>query len=253
MSAWRPARSLTRLFAQLDEAYPSRSHATDGTICDPDTHSPDSDHCPHDFPGWGDQIVTAGDYTHDPTHGADMAKVAEALRLSRDPRIKYVIHARRIFSATNSPWVWRTYTGTNPHVGHMHLSVVGDSRADDLREWSFRMTTPDPCLQLSTVVWTAPAGHPSGVPAGTRNTGQILAALDTRTALLTNGGHIDTLIKAQTNPLAEKLDEALARLAELEAGVFNPTDEQLQTIADRLATRLPSGGTFNLTPPEVTP
>jgi hypothetical protein len=34
-----------------------------------------------------------------------------------------VIWNRRICSATIQPWNWRTYTGTNPHTKHVHLSV----------------------------------------------------------------------------------------------------------------------------------
>jgi hypothetical protein len=65
------------------------------------------------------------DITHDPASGADMSLVAESLRASRDPRIKYLIFNKRIFSASNTPWTWRVYTGSNPHTKHLHLSVGG--------------------------------------------------------------------------------------------------------------------------------
>lgn len=137
---WRPARSLTVLFGQLDRLAPARSKASDGTIGDA-SHIPPSDHLP-DAQG----VVRAGDFTHDPVHGADMRRISEALRQSRDGRIKYVIFDRSIFSAINTPWVWREYTGTNPHFGHMHLSVVADDRADDTRLWTMEgpmLTTQD--------------------------------------------------------------------------------------------------------------
>jgi hypothetical protein len=82
--------------------------------------------------------VRALDVTHDPAHGCDAGKIAEALRLSQDARIKYVIWARRIFYAAGSePYRWQRYSGSDPHTGHVHLSVVADdARADDARDWS---------------------------------------------------------------------------------------------------------------------
>lgn len=130
MAAWRVAQSLLVLRDQVDAMYPARSRSSDGTIGDAAHAGTTSDHNP-DSGG----VVRAMDLTHDPAHGADMGRLAEALRVSRDPRIKYVIFSRRIFSATASPWTWRTYTGSNPHDHHMHVSVVGDDRADSTTRW----------------------------------------------------------------------------------------------------------------------
>ena len=141
--AWRVARSLLTFHAQLRAAYPRAAPpATDvnawGTIGDT-SHESTSDHSPHNFPGWGNDIVTAADWPHAPTLGLDAGAVAEALRLSRDARIKYVIFNRRMFSSyysgTTPGWTWRTYTGSDPHNTHGHLSVVGDARADAEQPW----------------------------------------------------------------------------------------------------------------------
>lgn len=56
-----------------------------------------------------------------------MGAIAERLRIGRDPRIKYVIHDRRIFTgyATSyrPAWWWVPYYGENAHITHLHLSL----------------------------------------------------------------------------------------------------------------------------------
>ena len=146
---WRVVDALDVLLAQINAAAPGRSKASDGSIAD-DEHEESSDHYPKVLPGLGSiPTVTARDFTHDPGDGADMAVIAEALRLSRDPRIKYVIFSRRIFSATTSPWVWRPYGGDNPHTAHAHVSVVASAVADDVSLWEIGTDmTPDQAKML---------------------------------------------------------------------------------------------------------
>jgi hypothetical protein len=150
--AWRPAMSLIVLRDQLQAAYPrARPPATDvaswGFIGNPATHSADSDHMPHNFPGWGSEIVTAHDFPHRPDLGLNAGTVTEYLRLSRDPRIKYVIYNRRLFSSysttTRAAWSWGTYSGSNPHTDHAHVSVVGDARADGRQAWAIGAASMD--------------------------------------------------------------------------------------------------------------
>lgn len=118
---WRLAEALLKLREQINAAYPKRSKVSDGSIGDT-AHSPRaSDHNPD-----ANGIVNAIDITNDPANGCDGAKLAEALRLSRDPRIKYVIFAGRIFSSKKQPWVWRPYDGVNRHDKHVHISVQND-------------------------------------------------------------------------------------------------------------------------------
>lgn len=130
---WRLAGSLVALRTQINAAWPARSRVSDGTIASR-THSiqnPTSDHEPN-----SQGVVCAMDITHDPASGADMNLLAENLRASRDPRIKYVIWNRRIYSSTNTPWTWRTYSGSNPHTKHLHLSVAG--AYDRLDRWDIQ-------------------------------------------------------------------------------------------------------------------
>ena len=152
--AWRVAESLDKLRDQIDAAWPNRNKASDGTIgdaahCSGDPRS--SDHCPWVKDG-AMGVVTALDITHDPTHGVDNNKIVANLVASRDPRIKYIIWNGRIISSTVSPWVWRTYTGSNPHTKHFHLSVSSlKSRYDSRAEWRIRTVTK----QMRWELWAA--------------------------------------------------------------------------------------------------
>lgn len=130
---WRLAESLRTLIAQVNIEAPNRSKRSDGTIGDAEHATRVSDHNPN-----SSGVVTAVDLTHDPDHGADMNRISDALLKSRDPRIKYVIWNRRLFSTNRAPfWEWRAYTGPSPHDKHMHVSVVGvQSLWDDVRKWS---------------------------------------------------------------------------------------------------------------------
>lgn len=153
--AWRPARSLEVLKGQIQATYwwaapPATSPLSWGMLGDPNTHDATSDHMAHDFPGWGNDIVTAHDFPHRPDLRLDAGAIVEAMRRSRDARIKYVIFNRRLYSSysttTRAAWSWGTYSGSNPHTDHAHVSVVGDARADGTQRWTIGATevlTPD--------------------------------------------------------------------------------------------------------------
>lgn len=144
---WRAARSLLVLHEQLQHGSRAAPPATDpnswGLIGDA-FHDPESDHSPKDFPGWGDDIVTAADFPNVPDLGLDAHAVLDDIRRSRDPRTKYGISNDQIFSSyatsTRAAWVWGPYNPNDPdrdrHWDHGHLSVVGDSRADGEQPWA---------------------------------------------------------------------------------------------------------------------
>jgi lysozyme family protein len=139
---WRVAKSLEHFRAQINAAFPQRSKASDGTIGDAAHASRSSDHNPWVIDG-GVGVVTAFDVTHDPAHNCDAGQIAQALRSSRDPRLKYIIWNRKIANAqpigAAPPWAWRTYTGANPHNHHCHVSVRPEkAQYDDPRDWDFR-------------------------------------------------------------------------------------------------------------------
>lgn len=143
---WSLARSLVALRAEYDRAWPGRDTTSDGTIGDDAHAGRTSDHNP-DAGG----VVRALDLDGDVPGGIDgAADLAEHLRDRRDPRVKYVIHAGRMFSAYDHAqgpaWTWRPYTGPNPHTGHVHVSVVADRRAQDDAPWRYR-PQEDPMLR----------------------------------------------------------------------------------------------------------
>jgi hypothetical protein len=134
---WRVANSLNKLLAQANDKAPHRSKASDGAIGDP-AHQAEACASQHNsccvkFAGiW---IVRARDFTHDPAGGFDSYAFAELLRLSHDPRIRYVISNHRI-TGPNYGWVWHAYTGDDPHTNHAHVSVWDDqARFDNTADW----------------------------------------------------------------------------------------------------------------------
>lgn len=132
MASWRVAKSLLTLRAQIDAKYPNRSKGNDGTIGDERHQATHSEHNPDQ-----NGVVRAEDITNDPAHGVVSNDIAHALINSRDPRILYVISNGQVCSSQVSPWVWRSYSGSNPHDHHFHLSVVSDpKRYDDTSPWA---------------------------------------------------------------------------------------------------------------------
>lgn len=126
----RLAKSLEVLRAQVNRDHPGRSKESDGWIGDQAHSSRTSDHNPNKR-----GVVQAIDVTHDPQGGFDSYEVAEALRLSGDPRIKYIISHGQICNAGKP---WRPYNGVNAHNHHVHVSVKDDPALyDDEREWTY--------------------------------------------------------------------------------------------------------------------
>ena len=129
---WQVVPSLAQLLTQVDAAYPIR-HGADGTAAGAGhlLVSPKSDHNP-DIEG----NVRAGDIGE--VVEDDAFVVAEAIRLSRDPRAKYGIHERRIFSSYDHPngraFTWRPYSGSSGHWSHLHVSVYRINQ-DDTTPW----------------------------------------------------------------------------------------------------------------------
>lgn len=165
--AWRVARSLDTLLGQINGAAPSRSKISDGSIGDTAHSARTSDHNP-DSRG----IVHARDYTHDPARGADMHAIAASLTASADSRIKYLIWNRRITSWSGGRLGWVSYSGTNDHTKHMHVSVT-TAGEDDTRPWSIG-TQPLEDEVSAEQVWS----HPVATKAGTKRAVDVLAGLD---------------------------------------------------------------------------
>lgn len=156
-NTWRIAASLLKLLEQVNDRWPLRSKLSDGGIGNAEHASRGSDHNPWFKDAAGVGIVSAYDVTHDPAHGCDSYRLAQALLDSRDPRIKYVISNRRIASGAGGPsaWKWRRYTGKNPHDHHCHVSVTPE-RFDNNGLWNLDT--------LSTLPETPVAKQPATLP-----------------------------------------------------------------------------------------
>ncbi|MER7280428.1 hypothetical protein ABT369_38925 [Dactylosporangium sp. NPDC000244] len=130
-----------QLQAGAPRARPPGTGADEWGLIGDAAHDPTSDHSPHNFPSWGNQIVTAADFPNRPDLGLDAHRVLDDIRRSRDGRVKYGISNGQMFSsyavAGYGPWTWRPYNPKNGdrHFTHGHLSVVGDARADGTQPW----------------------------------------------------------------------------------------------------------------------
>lgn len=109
---------------EASKRWPKRNKSSDG-IMSSDAHkkqNPTSDH----------DRGNAFDLTDDPVNGTDVHKYSEWLAVKRDPRVKYIISNRRIWSAARGSEGWRQYSGSNPHAKHAHVSIYSTARASKL-------------------------------------------------------------------------------------------------------------------------
>jgi hypothetical protein len=126
----RPANSLDTLLKQINARFPYRDKASDGGLGDPAHASRVSDHNP-DSSG----VYHARDFDHDPdSNGLDCYVLKQQLIASHDPRIKYIIFMRRIWSDSTRNEVY--YNGVNAHEKHLHLSVKSGVLGDNARAWN---------------------------------------------------------------------------------------------------------------------
>lgn len=130
---WVLAPCLAHLMDQVDASFPDRDRVSDGSIGDARHQSESfSDHNPR-LGADGVWYVTAVDITTAPWSDE------LAVLLTADPRVKYVIWDRRYFQRiawSNDPvGEWVPYQGTDPHTGHIHVSVLL-ADAVDVGKWT---------------------------------------------------------------------------------------------------------------------
>jgi hypothetical protein len=118
MSSWKVSPILAPLIADVKREFPG---IVIGTIGDP-AHRAEktgSDHNPDQY-----GFVCAADFMYGHGFGATQAEALfRRLIALRDSRLAYEISNRQIVSATVQPYKVRAYTGTDPHTGHVHVSV----------------------------------------------------------------------------------------------------------------------------------
>lgn len=130
--SWRLAESLKTLRKQINDAFPGRDKASDGSIGDAGHSARKSDHNPN-----AAGVVCAIDTDEDLAPNIHtIESIVTALRASKDPRIKYIIYEKRI-TVPGDISRWKPYTGPSPHDHHFHISVNSDPKLyDDPRPWS---------------------------------------------------------------------------------------------------------------------
>lgn len=129
---------LVRLHVALDTRWPGRDRTDDGWIGDTSHQAsglPEnggSDHNPN-LRG----IVDARDIDKDGIHVPTVIGAALA-----HPAVHYVIHNRRIYS-TSRNMAPAAYNGSNPHLGHIHVSIHQTPEAEQSTYgWSLISTGP---------------------------------------------------------------------------------------------------------------
>lgn len=146
MTNWVKAPNVVSFFNAFNELAPERDKSSDGTIGDAAHWSRKSSHNPDDTPGSLSEYTDADSIPE--VRGADvdsdlrqsgltMEMCVQALLDTPEDlkRGKYIIFNRRIWSKSNS-WKQQSYTGTDPHTGHLHFS--GDPASDDNgSRWTF--------------------------------------------------------------------------------------------------------------------
>jgi hypothetical protein len=136
MTTPRQARALDVLLAEVNTHAPHRSTVSDGGIGDARHRAEVSDHNPNAAGVW-----RARDVTNDPAGGMPGADLAArvAAKLGTIPALgpgAYVIFNRRIVSTNRITEGWRSYTGTNAHTHHVHVSVATRAAGyDDTTPW----------------------------------------------------------------------------------------------------------------------
>lgn len=119
---WRNCRASATLHAAVNQRWPMRDTARDGTVGDVTYPTRRSDHHP-----WmvidTVRVVRARDFDVNGINAAWLAEQLRRLGAAGDPRLVhggYVILNERI---TSADWrTWRRYTGADPHTERLHVS-----------------------------------------------------------------------------------------------------------------------------------
>lgn len=167
--SWTLAPSLRKLRAEVDERWPRRNKASDGTIGDTAHSRRKSEHNPD-----GNGVVRAIDITVDKPNSPTADEIRRAA--IGDSRVHYVVSDGSIWSRTYG-WSRRKYNGSNPHRGHVHISIRNNtsenaspatraSAASNTAGWiasksSGGGSSAKPALSVAAITKTAKAGGKS--------------------------------------------------------------------------------------------
>jgi hypothetical protein len=163
VSNWILTKGLQNLRAQVDAAFPDRSHASDGTIGDTAHQAETSGHNPDDTPGsrpeWngdpdGIPEVRAWDCTSDFGPGVDAQAVVDHIRALPGVAsvIRYMIYNRREYHERNG-FAPTAYTGASAHTEHIHFSGAFSQAADNNTSFDYRLEEIPVALTADDKKW----------------------------------------------------------------------------------------------------
>jgi hypothetical protein len=233
---WTLAPSLVTLRREINDLWPGRNKASDGTIGNLAHAARASDHNP-DAAG----VVRAMDITSWIGSDGDVADLlVRHLRATRDPRVSYIIWQGRICNSRAvdgaAPWAWRPYDGSNPHDKHVHVSVRPAPTGDDPSLWHLE----DIVMPTAQEIAAAVLAHPihCAWDGKMRSVGDLLSSTH---YYATSGALTGTLPETATSspgrPTALAL--TLSRIAALPAPTV-PAPVDVSALAAALAARLPT-------------
>jgi hypothetical protein len=124
---WYLNPALYNFRAEINERYPQRDKASDGTIGDAAHQETSSDHNPDP-----DGSVDAWDMDNNLRTGNDDSLIFNTLipAFQRHPASQYWIY-KRIIASRSSNWVHRVYDGTSAHLEHVHWNTRQGSETNN--------------------------------------------------------------------------------------------------------------------------
>lgn len=136
MTFWRLAPSLQRLFGERNRRFPKHDEWSDGSLGDTSHATRFSDHNP-DGAGWVHAIDIDATVQHEMGTGPIGDYICRVLlRQARSGRLRNVLHYiiyRGLIWSKSTGWRPHTYTGSNSHHSHVHVSI---DRTAGARGWS---------------------------------------------------------------------------------------------------------------------
>lgn len=142
MASWELTIGLTTVTAEFNTVFPNRDKTSDGSIGDQahqgskSGHNPDRTGNAEYKDGDAKNEVRAKDLDKDLRSSVTMEQVVQYLvrraRAGIYVPFRYLIYNGRIWSRTDG-WKTRTYTGSNKHTQHLHLSGDYTQTADNWR------------------------------------------------------------------------------------------------------------------------